>query len=292
MSWQSMTIEEYAEFQKAIGADVINIAGVWWRMARPFFYQPLFPLLEAAPNSIKPPFQARIGGYKHMVPSGLMANSRMNYFIWDNVHEYSLEKLDRKKRWGIRDGMKSIAIKPVDDFDEFITSGYQTYLSFQSRTKYHYKTERIYKGQFKKWAEILFRYPAVKILGAYYKGTLCAIDISYLINNVLIEATFFSTTEHLKFKVSDVMVHALREGAAGCPRVKYVYKGQVTGQRGVDGFKLMRGCKIVSKPAYYQINPIAQFLVEKLMPKEYKKLIGEIDIDLDEREEELSTFHG
>jgi hypothetical protein len=74
--------------------------------------------------------------------------------------------------------------------------------------------------------------------------------------------------------------------------VKYIYKGQVTGQRGVDEFKLLRGCKIISKPAYYQINPIAQYLVEKLMPNEYKKLIGEIDIDLDEREEEPSTTHG
>jgi len=283
--WESMSIDEYADFQQAVGADVVKTAGVWWRKTRPFYYQPLFPLLEAAPDTIRPPFQATIGGYKHMVPSGHMANSRMNYFIWDDVHEYSIETLNRKKRWSIRDGMKSVAIKPVDDFEEFITSGYQAYLSFQSRTQYHYKTERIYKGQFKKWAEILFRYPAVKILGAYYKGTLCAIDISYLIKNVLIEATFFSNTEHLKYKVSDVMVHALRESAAACPGVQCIYKGPVTGQRGLDEFKLMRGCKIVSKPAYYNINPISRYLVEKLMPNEYKKLTGKMDFVADRKED-------
>ncbi len=287
-----MSIDEYADFQKAIGADLVNIAGVWWRKVRPFFYQPLSLFLEAAPDSIRPPSRAWIGGYKHMVPSEHMANSRMNYFIWDNVHEYSMERLNPKIRRSIRTGEKSITIKPVDDFNEFITSGYQAYVSFQSRTKYTYLRERTDKRHFINWAKILYRYPAVKILGAYYQGTLCAIEISYLIDNVLFDATFFSNTEHLKYRVSDVMVHTLREGAAACPRVKCIYKGQVTGQSGLDEFKLTRGCKIVSKPAYYKINPIAHYFVEKLMPNEYRKLIGEIAVDIDGRQEDPSTTHG
>ncbi len=275
-----MTIDEYAEFEKANGADVVNVDGIWWRKVRSFYYQPLFPLTVIEPRPVKLSFKTALGGYKHMVPHEHMGNSRMNYFVWDDVHAYSLDALNRKDRWNVRSGMKSITIKPVIDRDEFKTSGHKAYLSFYSRTGYNFKSERTQKEHFNAWADMLFSHPKIKVLGAYHEGNLCAVDISYLVEDVLIEATFFSDTDYFKYKVSDIMVHVFRESAAACPEVNFIYKGHVTGNKGVDGFKLMRGCKIISKPSYYRINPVAHYVIKNFMAKEYGKLTGALTGDV------------
>jgi hypothetical protein len=175
--------------------------------------------------------------------------------------------------------MKHFSISIVKDIEEFVHSGYTAYCSFYSRTPYTYKNERTDRDHYTKWARTLFRFPKVRILGAYYGGELSAIDISYLINDVLIEASYFSKKEHLKYQVLELMIHALRERAAISANIKYIYKGTLTGLSGIDNAKLDRGCRIVSKPAFYRVNPVVLVVTKSFMKKEYGKLIGSLGSD-------------
>lgn len=65
-----------------------------------------------------------------------------------------------------------------------------------------------------------------------------------------------------------------RSTAAACPAVTAIFRGVVTGQINVDYAKLMRGSKIVSKPAFYRLNPLAYTVLKLFLKNYYKKLLG------------------
>lgn len=52
--WRSMSIDEFAELEKACGSTVLNVGGVWWRRVRPFLYRPLNPFTSASCEAIRP----------------------------------------------------------------------------------------------------------------------------------------------------------------------------------------------------------------------------------------------
>jgi hypothetical protein len=275
--WECMTMDEYAEFEAGNGSEVFKIDGVWWKSVRPFFYQPLFPLHEFAPFAKRPPLAALLGGFQHLVPDPGNANSQKNFFVWENVRQYSIGRINHQFRNNIQRGMKFYSIREVATREEFVAAGHPVYLSFYERTRYGYKKERVDKGNFAGWAANLYRFPKIKKLGAYRGGELAALDISYQLEDVVMEATSFSRTEDLKYHVLDVMAHALREGAAASPGIRLIMRGSVTGEKRIDESKVRRGCTILSKPAYYQMNLFADLLLRSFMKNQYVKLLGAMD---------------
>lgn len=272
--WQPMTIDEYAALLTAQGTAVTNVDGVWWKRVRPFFYQPLFPLQEIEPLSKKPPAASLFGGYRHIVPASETANCTSNFIVWKRTDGYSVEKAAAHQRTNIKKGQKYFSVREMQDLQDFIAKAHAVYLSFYERTKYEYKRERTDKNHFAAWAEVLFRFPKVKILGAYHGDELCAVHVSYLVQSVLIEATAFSRTEALKYQVSGFLSHVIREQASACPDITLLYEGSVSGNKGIDEYKLRRGCTILTKPAFYRLNPFAELMLKQCMKKNYQKLIG------------------
>jgi hypothetical protein len=279
-----MTIDEYADLEAAHGEALVKVDGIWWKRVRPFFYQPLYPFLEIAPRAKKPPPGSRIGGYRHLVPPEAPSNCRRAFLVWDAVHEYSIDGVGHQTRSNIKKGMKHFAVRPIHDVEEFISSGHAVYLSFYARTKYPYKNERVDKNYFGTWARTLYRFPQVKIMGAYYQGELSAVDISYLVEDVLFAATFFAKTEHLKYQVADLMTHEMQQKAAASPGITLIFKGTITGNAGLDGSKLRRGCGILSKPAFFLLNPLADVLLRRFMHDTYKKITGAVDATASDRQ--------
>lgn len=273
MNWNPITIDEFAMFQRDNGMNLRKIDGFWWAEVKPFFFRPLFPFAEIYPYSKQYPLKSKIGGFQHVVASGVAANSHMNFFVYDDLQSYSIEKLSSKRRNTIRKGQKNFITKQINDVSEFVTKAYDIYVSFYSRTGYAYKKERLNKVYFSSWAETLFKYPKILIIGIYYNDRLCAVSISYLVEKIIFDATFFSDTPSQKLQVSDFIVHKLRKTAVSS-NAKYIFMGMSTGKRSLDESKLMRGCKKISKPAYYKINPIVLFVARTFMKNSYRKLIG------------------
>lgn len=271
-----MTIDEYAAFEKENGAELVKVDGVWWKNVRPFFYQPLFPFLEFAPGSRKAPHAALLGAFQHLVPSPSMANSQKNYFVWDDLRNYSLQKINHQRRYNIRKGMKCFQVREIVDMPEFISAAHPIYCSFYERTKYSFRKERVDKRHFADWAATLFRFPKVKILGAYRGGELAAVSVSYLVNDIVIEATCFSRTEDLKDHVLDALAHGLLERSANCPAANIVFRGTATGFKNIDDSKARRGCKLLSLPAYYHMNLFVYLVLRSFMKNNYEKIIGSL----------------
>jgi len=229
MHWERMTIDEYAAFQRANGMKLTKVDSIWWAEVRPFFFRPLLPFAEINPKSKQYPLKSRIGGFKHVVPSGASANSHMNFFFFDELQDYSLNKFSHDRRNIIRRGLKNFSVRQINDVSEFVNDVYDIYVSFYHRTKYSYQKKRLNKKYFSSWAKTLFEYPKILISGVYHHDKLSAVNLSYFIEETIIDATFFSDTQSRKLQVTDFIVHIIREAAAssnaknifmGSPQVK------------------------------------------------------------------------
>ncbi|SNB47660.1 hypothetical protein [Geobacter sp. DSM 9736] len=267
-----MTLDQLAAFNRANGMKVQQIGGTWWAEVRPFFFRPLFPFTEIDNAGLRYPKKSLLGGVLHAVSPSFSANTSINLFVYEDPQGYSLQSLGETHRRRTRKGMKHFTVRRILDLEEFIAEAYEIYLSFYSRTNYQYKKERLRIQHFTAWSHTLFSFPHIVVLGAYHAGKLSAIDVSYRVEDVVIDDIFFSDTASQQLQVTDVMLHALREAAASSD-AKYVFKGFPSGKPSLDASKILRGCKILSKPAFFKFNPVALFAAKHLMKESYAKLL-------------------
>lgn len=273
MTWEPMTLDEFAEFQKSAGVKVIKVGDVWWRRVHPFFFRPLFPFAEVPPEPSRYPLPSRFGGVIHLVPAGAKSNSFMNMFVYDQVADYSLDSVGAKQRSIIKKAVSNFTAKRITDLEEFVDGASPLYISFYGRTKYSYHKERVQREKFAAWAKPIFDNDKVVVTGAYRQEKLCAIDISYQVEKVIIDDVFFSDTESQVLKVTDFMVHTLRESATTSD-ASILFRGFPTGKQSLDNSKITRGCSIKNMLAFTRINPVALHLAKALRPESYQKLLA------------------
>lgn len=271
MTWEPMTVDEYAAFQISSGARVVKIGDTWWTEARPFFFRPLFPFTELSPKFRQYPMRSVVGGILHMVPAGDRGNSHMHLFLYDGLKDYSIAKLGAKQRWIVKKASENFVAKRITDLTRFIEEASAIYESFYERTRYFYKKERTNKDAFAAWAQSLFRHPKVVIIGAYHGDRLSAVDVSYRVEDIIIDDVFFSDTKSQGLRVTDFLVHTLREAAASTD-ARLIFRGFPTGKQTLDESKVTRGCKVLKMPAYCKINPLALYLGRIFMNESYRKL--------------------
>jgi len=268
-----MTIDQLASYQCATGAKVVKRCDTWWIEARPFFFRPLFPFAELRHDVAQYPLQSLIGGILHLVPRDGSSNTSMKLFLYDDLQDYSLAKMGSKERWIIKKGSQNFEARQITGLEAFVNGAYPIYQSFFARTNYFYKKERLKKPEFARWAETLFNFPQMLILGAYHQDKLAAVDISYQVEDVITDDVFFSDSESQGLRVTDFLLHSLREAAASSD-AKYLFRGFPSGKETLDVSKTNRGCKILQLPAYCKINPLALYLGRVFMNESYKKLMA------------------
>lgn len=272
MSWEPMTQDELAAYQRECGVNVVQVKGTWWIEPRPFFFRTLYPLHEIPPAVSNYPLQHLVGGVLHLVPDGAPSNSSMKLFLYDQLPDYAVESLPAKQKWVIKKSLENFTARRILDLDEFIETAFPIYGSFYDRTKYSYKKERAQKEKFAAWARTLFRFPKIMILGAYHQGSLAAVDISYQVEQLIIDDVFFSSTESQGLRVTDFMVHTLRN-LATTSGARYLFRGFPCGKQSLDESKINRGCKIYRIPAHQRVNPVALYVGWLLMNESYRKLM-------------------
>lgn len=272
MAWERMSMEEMARCQQAEGLTVLNRGGVWWVEIRPFFFRPLLPFTFVDPRTRPYPGRSIVGGYLHAVPDGVEPNSAMNLFVYHDLKRYNIDSLSYKRRKTIRNAQRVLEVREFQDSSDFLGSAYDVYLSFQKRTGYGYKAERVHREAFARWGKSLFERPKVRKVGVYLSGRLCAVETSYFVEDVIIGDTLFADEAGLAHDVTDLLYHTIREEAAATD-ARYIFLGFPTGVRSLDRSKFERGCRLLSLPARYCVNPLTLAAVKLLMRPSYQKLL-------------------
>jgi hypothetical protein len=274
VTMQRMSDREYAAYSQILGYKEIKVGGIYWNQIRPFFFRPLLPFLEYSPQTIYPPWTSIVGGFQYAVSDGVVANSCLNYRMFEKAGAYSIYSLDHNRRRQVRRASDRFTIRPMDDVNEFTTKAYQVYLSFDERT--HYKTgawRRLASG-FARWADALFQLPKIVVLGGFQNNELRGVSVSMCVEDTVVYASSFCDTESLRWHLPDLMLHSVREMAATLPDVVQIYGGMCIGERGLDHFYALRGCTLVNKPAVLRLNPLTQGVLKYCRPQLYAKLRG------------------
>ena len=273
MHWDPMTIDDFAQYKREDGMKVVKVDGVWWAEVRHFFFRPLVPFHELEPWSKRYPAKAILGGFLHVVPSHVQTKSCINFHVYDDLKNYSLDILSSNRRRKIRMGLNKFTDRQITDVDEFVACGYEIYKIFFARTNYWYKNNRTQKEEFRAWARTMYDYPQIDKIGVYLNDKICAIVTSFQIDDIIFGDNLFSDNVGLNQNVVDFIMHRFRETAASTD-AKYFFSGLPTGKDSLDSSKLKRGCKLLSLPAYCKINPAALLLARLVMKDSYHKLLA------------------
>ncbi|HTG45379.1 MAG TPA: hypothetical protein VK633_12690 [Verrucomicrobiae bacterium] len=269
-----MTIEEYAALQSTLGEVVIRMGNCFWRQVRPMFYRPLLPFQEIAVPHPTTPWPSRLGGVQYVVPDRARSNSEMRFILSEGAEKYCLDSLDSDHRRQVRSASKRFGISTLTDVGEFIEKAHPVYLEFYERTGYAYKSERRDKAQFAAWASVIFGSDKIRVLGVSEGSELQGVSISQGVEDTVLFATLFATSEAVKRQASSLLLHSVRQVAATTPGVRQIFSGMFNAGKGSGDFYLQRGFKVVSKPAVLQANPLTLGLCRIVLPKQYGQLLG------------------
>jgi hypothetical protein len=275
-SWQSMSPDTLAHFERLLGTSAFKVDGVYWRQVRPGFYRPLVQFKEYPIATTSLPRYAALGAAQHALPPGEEPNSTLNCICFRDTARYSMATLDQNRNRQVRLALKQFEIRRVTALDEFKRDGHSAYVSFFERTKYAYGSRRRDPAYFAAWAESLFQLSPVLVLGGYHQGKLVGLSLSFLVDRTVCYASFFCTTGALKSYLSDLMLHAVRAAAARLPNVEEVFAGLYKGGDGLDRFYLLRGAECVQKPARLHINPLLKTALHFGAPQMYSKMLGHL----------------
>lgn len=274
MFWDRMTKDEFATSQQDEGLTVVKKDGIWWLETYGFFFRPLFAFEQIPPWSKTYPFKSLAGGLLHLVPPGNPGNSIVNFFVYDDLKNYSPGILREKRRKITMQGIRNFTARQIPDPEEFIATAYDVYILSRNRTGYPYKDKRVATREgFAKWARNLYKNPKSLKLGAYHQGKLSAVEISYFVEDMIIGETYFSDDASLNLKVTDFVLHTLREAAVETG-AKYLSLGFPSGVSSLDESKLIRGCKLLRMPAYREMNPLALPLASLLNRAAYNRFLS------------------
>jgi hypothetical protein len=275
--WQKMSVVEFADFEQRLGQKICRTNDVYWSAIRPFFYRPILPFCEYPKGSLVAPLGTVLGGFQYAVPRTEQGNSFLTILAFDTIEPYSIDCLDYNRKRQVKTAQKHFTVRPIESAREFREKAYGTYLSFYQRTRYVYKAERRHRPEFNRWADLLFRFPKIVILGGFQAQELRAVTISMMVEDTIMYATFFCDTEGLRLNIADLMLHTVREMAVNCHEAHQIFVGMYKGEKGQDGFYLLRGCKTIRKPAFFHCNPVSLSFLRYCMPQQYAKLCGNFD---------------
>lgn len=273
--FERMSIDEFSRYEISNGEKYIKVNDIWWGQVRGFFYRTIFPFHVYDDHVVKPPTPAYLGGYQYSNQDAKCSNSYLNYIIFDDVCNYSIDKLSYNVRWSIKKASKVACIKRIDDLRELQEEGHNIYVSFYNRTGYAFNKKRIQKDYYDEWARNLFNNKKIVLLGAYINEKLVAMSTMALVEDVAVWMSSISHSDFLKHNITDLMLHAQREFISHFDNVKFMYAGMCGAEKSVDDFKLIRGGKIIKNPAYYYISPMAKIYLNTLGKSNMDRMKGE-----------------
>ncbi len=270
---KQMAIVDYARLQALQGARIVEKGGVFWRQVRPLFFRPMVLPQELDPAHVVPPCSWP-GAYQFAVAGNQVGNSTMSFLFYDELRDYTLENLSHNRRRLIKNAAKLFEVRPLSDLETLTAQGHSVYVSFFERTHYRFRSDRTQKQEFDRWAQTIFAFPSSFVLGAYDSKRLVGVSVSFWVHDTLLYATLFAESEAQRKGVGELMLHVLRTTVAQEHGIARILVRPYQGGTSHDQYYLMRGCKLVRKPALLRINPAVAMLLRSLAPAQYAKLRG------------------
>ena len=175
-----------------------------------------------------------VGGFQHAVPPGARTNSFLNLLICEDRESYSLDVLKRNERREIKRAAEAFTVSLMTDVERIRNPGL---FRFTGRFTKEQNTNTSPSGDTKRISQN-GRNRCFSI-----RRSSCLVPTTRIANSAplasgiwcedtLIYSIFFCETESLKMHVPGLMLHVMREAAAGCPAIRQIYIGNYQILRG------------------------------------------------------------
>ena len=270
-----MTIEEYAKQQIKSRIRVHFNKGTWWIQVKSFYCWPLYLFQKIEPKKSFPILYKAFIGYEHMVPNESVANAILPIMCLENVKDYSLEKLPKKRRQIIR-GLERVKIKRISDVNELINDGYK--INVSAAPKQHWAGNHSSLLDFRKWKERInqaFSFPAIEFWGAYNdKNKLIAWLKAYQVENTMFISEEMSHADYLTLYPNDALLFTFINRCKEVKDLGRITFGLWCRKRSLNKFKESLGFKKVDFPIFRHINPFVQLLIPFTRYKYYLEYKG------------------
>lgn len=272
--WQSLTIDEYADLERACGSVTVQYGGVWWRRVRPLLYRPLDPFQSTSCTAIRPHL-GPLTSVQHHLADIESANSYLNLLVFDQIKDYCIENLRKHHRRYLREALRNeIELKQISDVRNLPDELHEVYLAFYQRSGYTFNKNRLKKSHFTNWINCHLSQPKTCVTIATHQNRPVGIYIACLLKDTLIWKTAVNSPDAVKLRVVDLILHHYHEQAKKQPEIKRIYCGYFSGDSGLDTFKLRRGANICTLPSHLRILPWMLKLFKIVRPSVYRNLVG------------------
>ena len=272
-AWPAMSMDRYASLESMSGARIAKQGDIYWRQVRSFFHRPLIPFRKYDLESTSREFK-KFGAFQHAVCEGQPHNSYLNLVVYEDVRSYEARRLHRGPARNLVAAMENgVQVRRLSNEKDFCDQGYPIYLSFYHRAKYSFASHRKRREGFAHWARALFQFPELVLLGGFSGPTLVGFGIACKVQDAVILKTSMHSDQGLTLRTPDLILHHWRQKAQEDGAVDVIYDGGLSTD-GIDEFKLRRGARVVSLPAYLHANPLLLRMIKRISKPRYDLLVG------------------
>jgi len=265
LSFPVLELDEMAAGQAAVEDKVHFHRGVWWRRARPGFYQPCFPFQEVNPAESWPKRTNALAGFTHLTSAGV-ENASYRAIVRPNTFTYSIAQLSRDRRHSVRRGLANLEVRPIERLTDLLEDGFRVYASWRERAGWG--RNKVARGSYAGWISRAFSRPKRIALGAYSGETLVAFMLPYAVCHVASPAFIASHTDYLKSCPNEALFHAFLSITRQTPGAQMADFGTVSAKPTLDRFKERFG-ELTDFPAYTWINPLVRPAARVWIRKRY-----------------------
>lgn len=276
MRWPSLGMDEWAAYERRVnGTFLLKVGSIWWCPVRFLFFRPLNVLANYPENTRGPLRGMALGAVQFPVAPSASTRSFIRLIVSDPAPAYSAKNLPSPVLRHIRKASRGLSIQQIRDPQIVAKQGYDVYREFHARTAYQHLRERLHRECFEEWVAKLFAVENLRVLGAFHGDALCAMAITFRVDDVVHYNSYFGNSLSLTHHASDYMLHSVRAAAAEDPAVQRVFAARAGMPRGLDEFYLRRGFKYVLQPAIVRGNPMVLASLKWVAPRAYMKLFGD-----------------
>jgi hypothetical protein len=258
--------EEFAHEQGVAGDRVHFSGGVWWRELRSGFCQPCFCTREVDHRRARPQFLRSPAGFNHVAAPGSPANGIYRAILRENMQQYSLQQLERRKRNVVRSAIARLEVRPVTKLEDLLGDGYEVYVSWRQRTGWG--KDKSQRAKYEAWITSAFRRPKRTVLGAYCDYKLVGFMLPAAVLNVAFISYIASHTDALWAYPNDALYHAFLCVARQTAGIEVANMATVSTKPSLDRFKLCYGT-IKELPCYTWLNPAVRVLFGRRISERY-----------------------
>ena len=271
--WQMMTMDEYAALEKVTDSSIHSRNGVWWRRVRPFYYRSLLPFVPQK-ETLFLKKGSSLNVYQYPIAFEENADSYFNIVIYFKHDNYRLEDQVKSFRRAVKKAKKAeLETRVITDGAAFAEQAHSVYLDSYKRTGFIFRKKWLDPLEFSNYAHALFKHKKLKVLGIYREKQLLSVELSALVDDVVVLKSAVNSDEALKYNASDLVLDYYWTQSSGRSDIRYLYDGYWS-TPGINRFKLKRGAEAIAVPAKLTAKPWMMSSLRLASSNTYKRLKG------------------